>query len=83
LNIAENSHDEELDAILGELSELETQFSREIGEESNSNSNSNANSNSNNLSGLSFSTSFRKVRKTFSKNRHGICTKISCSMCAV
>jgi hypothetical protein len=66
LNIAENSHDEELDAILGELSELETQFSREIGEEAN-NSNSNANSNSNNLSGLSNSTSFRKVRNGLQK----------------
>jgi hypothetical protein len=65
LNITENSHDEELDAILGELSELETQFSREIGEEANSNSNSN--SNSNNLSGLSNSTSFRKVRNALQK----------------
>jgi hypothetical protein len=64
LNIAENSHDEELDAILGELSELETQFSREIGEEAN---NSNSNANSNNLSGLSNSTSFRKVRNALQK----------------
>ena len=62
-SVAENSHDEELDAILGELSELETQFSREIGEEAN-NKSGNSRNNSNNRSGISNSTSFRKVRNT-------------------
>jgi hypothetical protein len=51
----ENSHDEELDAILGELSELETQFSREIGQEPQK---SRANGGSNLLAGL------RKVKNT-------------------
>ena len=37
------NQDEELDKILGELSELENQFSREIVEKSNTNSNRNIN----------------------------------------
>ena len=37
------NQDEELDKILGELSELENQFSREIVEKSNTNSNRNKN----------------------------------------
>ena len=37
------SQDEELDKILGELSELENQFSREIVEKSNTNTNRNIN----------------------------------------
>jgi hypothetical protein len=54
----ENSHDEELDAILGELSELETQFSREIGQEPQKSNQSRVNGGSSHLTG------YRKVKNT-------------------